>query len=148
KLTLDGLSRLEKDFTAEHLGRAITHSRMQQLAWTVVNHANMNRAQWFKDGRWTLPDTVLADAAKRQRLAGWWLEDAWGHPIKLVKRDKKRDQPTGWPQLDYYELVSAGPDGKFGSADDLELGSPNRWPLAQMWWLPDDSRLGLQGVRA
>src|SRR5262249_15180788 len=114
QLTLEGLARLEKGFTPERLAQALTLGRMQQLTWTAANYGNMNRAKFFKDGRWTFPEGALAEAAKRQGLADFWLKDAWGGPIKMVKRDKKRE---GMPyeQLAFYDLVSAGPDGKFGT---------------------------------
>src|SRR5262249_42735858 len=68
KLTLEGMARLEKDFTPQRLGEALTLARMQQLAWTVAGYANQNRAKFFKDGKWVLPEGVLAEAAKRQGL--------------------------------------------------------------------------------
>ena len=33
--------------------------------------------------------------------------------IKLAKRDSKSEHQTGCTQLDYYDFVSAGPDGEF-----------------------------------
>ncbi len=69
-----------------------------------------------------------------------WLKDAWGGTIKLVKRDKKRDHQTGWTQFDYHELVSAGPDGKFGTEDDVKWLNPNQWFLAQLWWIGSETR--------
>ena len=77
-------------------------------------------------------------AGRRGQAAGAstpsWLKDAWGNPIKLVKRDKKLDHPTGNTQFDYYELVSAGPDGKFDTADDVTSSATDQWHLAQGWW--------------
>ncbi len=90
----------------------------------------------MKDGKWILPETVLADAAKQQGLGGEWLKDAWGQPLKLVKLDKKRTDPQGNTQFEEYDIVSAGPDGKFGTEDDVKLSAEpvNPWRFAQMWW--------------
>src|SRR5262249_35576277 len=54
---------------------------------------------------------------------------------------------TGHQQLDQYELVSAGPDGKFGTADDLKPWSINdwqRWQMVQWWWLADPLKADLR----
>jgi hypothetical protein len=127
KLTLEELVKLEKGFTVDHLAEMVTMNRLQQLTWTVANYANSNRAKFFKDGKWTFPETMLADVAKAQRLDAQWLKDAWGEPIRLIKRDQKPANPMGWPQFDNYELVSAGPDGKFGTDDDLKQSDPKPW---------------------
>jgi RNA polymerase sigma factor (sigma-70 family) len=63
--------------------------------------------------------------------------DAWGRTIKLVKRAKPGANPTGWPQFNDYELVSAGPDGKFGTKDDVKLSEPAAWYGAQWWWISE-----------
>jgi 5-hydroxyisourate hydrolase-like protein (transthyretin family) len=145
QLTLEGLARLEKDFTPERFGRLLTESRMQQLAWTVANYANTNRAKFLKDGKWKFPETVLADAAKQQGLQSFWLNDAWGRPIKLAARDKTRTAPPD--QLAFYDLVSAGPDGKAGTGDDVRMPDKpgwNGWQQAQVWWLADETRQNQQ----
>ncbi len=139
KLTLEKLAELEGGFTPERFATALTMQRMQNLVWPLSNYSQQHQAEWFKDGKWNIPETALSEAAK-QHGAQASLPDAWGRPIKLVKRDKKRDPPTGWPQLDFYDLVSAGPDGKFGTADDVKLPPPNQWHLVQAWWIADESR--------
>ncbi len=147
KLTLEGLARLEKDFTPQRLGQGVTLARMQQLTWSVSNYANTNRAKFFKDGKWTLPEGVLAEAAKRQGLQSYWLEDAWGRPIKLVSLDKKRAAPALPEQFASYDLVSAGPDGKAGTADDVRIAdnpAVNPYVAWQVWWLGDEARQAQQ----
>jgi hypothetical protein len=132
---LEGLGRLEKDFTPDHLARAVTLSHMQTLFWVVVNYTNVNQAKYLKDGKWNLLESVLGEATQSQRLPDGYLKDGWGKAIRLVKRDAKFDHGTGCPQWDYHELVSAGPDGKFDTADDVRLGrSFNDWGAVQGWW--------------
>ncbi len=142
KLTLETVARLEKNFTPDNLARSITQQRLQQLQWTLINYANSRQREWLRDGKWNFPTTALADAARQQRLDSSWLVDAWGTPIKLAKLDKKRDNPSGQTQFDFHELVSAGPDRKFGTKDDVRMTDPNGWQFAQLWWAPDDMRLG------
>jgi hypothetical protein len=139
-LTLESLARLDKEFTVERLARAVSLGRMQQLHWPVVWISNNNQAKWLKDGKWTLPETILADAAKAQNIDASHLKDAWGNPFKMVKRDKKRDNSDGITQFDSYDMVSAGPDGKVGTEDDVTLPSTHHWQATHLFWLAEDSR--------
>jgi hypothetical protein len=143
KLTLEDLARMEKNFTGEHLARALTVQRMQNLIWPLGNYTQQNQAKWLKDGKWTIPETALAEAAKQHAMQASLL-DAWGRPMKLVKLDKPRQYIGGWSQWDQYDLISAGPDGKFGTADDVKLPPPGQWHLTQAWWVADDSRQATQ----
>src|SRR5262249_22296057 len=93
------------------------------------------------------PESALTEAVRRQRLESI-RQDAWGRLIKLVKLDKKRDHGTGWNQLDYCDLVSAGPDGQFGTADAVKLPPGTRWHLVQVWWIADESRQAAQAQLA
>jgi len=140
KLSLDDLARTEGGFTADRLVQALTMARLQQVSHAFVNYTNNHRAKFFKDGAWVVPTDVLAEALKQQGLGNEWLKDAWGTPIRLQKRAQKPAQPQGIPQLDEYEIVSAGPDGKFDTADDVKPWSLNdwqRWQMLQWWWLAD-----------
>src|SRR5262249_41519127 len=77
---------------------------------------------------------ILPEAAK---LRGASLKDAWGREVRLQKRKEKN--PTGVPQFDGIELVSAGPDGKFGTSDDVTWKPVNDWQVAMTWWRPGDA---------
>ena len=116
--------------------QAGTLNHMERLTWPLIYYTQVNQAKWFKDGKWSLPETVLADAAKNQSLDASWLKDGWGQPINLVKLDKKRETQTN-SVFDFYELVSAGSDGKFGTADDVKMLAPNQAQAAQWWWLEE-----------
>jgi hypothetical protein len=141
-LTLDDVAKLEKDFTVDSLAQMVSMNRIQQLAWWLNNYANANRAKLFKDGKWSFPDTILADVAKHQRFDAQWLKDAWGEPIRLIKRDKKPANTMGMPQFDSYELVSAGPDGKLGTDDDVRQFDPKMWPRLNGNWFNTDAQWG------
>src|SRR5262249_7004346 len=133
RLSLEGLARLEKDFNADRLARAFTSQRIQQLIWPVAGQANTHRAQWLKDGKWTGPASVIEDAIKAHGMAANTAHDAWGRPIKLVKRDKKLSNPTGHDLYNTHELVSAGPDGKFDTDDDVRQSVAIVWRHGG-WW--------------
>jgi hypothetical protein len=120
--TFDSLTAVDKDFTADRLARAITHQRMQQLIWMVVNYANAHRQEFFKNGKWTLPDDTLSKAVRGPGMSHNLAEDGWGKPFRLVREERKNDpQQKTWPPLEDYQIVSAGPDGKFGTTDDEKL---------------------------
>src|SRR5262249_52181680 len=136
-----GLARLEKDFNADRLARAFTSQRIQQLIWPVAGQANTHRAQWVKDGKWTVPASVIEDAIKASGMAANTVLDALGRPIKLVKRDKKRSSPAGHDLYNTHELVSAGPDGKFDTDDDVRQSVAIVWRHGG-WWGDQNLALG------
>jgi uncharacterized protein YfaS (alpha-2-macroglobulin family) len=145
-LTLAELAKLEKGFTADRLAEATTLQRLQQAQWSVVNHANQNQQKLQKNGVWTLPNSTLADAARQQGLDAKLLKDAWGKEFRLAQRKDKPAQPSGFPQLDQYEVASAGPDGQFDTADDVKVASPNDPKLnwVSWWWLAEPSNMELK----
>jgi hypothetical protein len=71
-----------------------------------------------------------------------WLTDVWGSAYRLVKSKTKHKHGTPYSQLDYYQLVSAGPDRNYNSKDDVTWNSldHNIWNQGQWWWLADPSR--------
>jgi hypothetical protein len=143
KWTIESLAKIEKTMTADRLAKAVTMGRIQQLTWALVNYTNSNQARWLKNGKWSLSDSMLADAAKNQNLTKISIQDAWGRPIRLVRHEKKQNNFLGIPQFDFYELVSAGPDGKLGTDDDLNQMNQSQWQLAQSAWFDDGmTRLG------
>ena len=146
KLTLEGLSRMEPSFSAERFAAALTRDRIQHVGSWFMNYALSNKAKFYKDGKWTFPETVLADALKSVGMPEQsWLRDAWGRPLKLIKRDKLIGHGTGQGPWDFHELVSAGPDGKFETADDVAIALPHRWgEYGQSWWMEEGHRLKQQ----
>jgi 5-hydroxyisourate hydrolase-like protein (transthyretin family) len=142
KLTMEDVTRLEPMFTPDQLGRAITLNRLQQLTWAVINYSNGHRNNYFKDGKWSFPKNFLVEATRGPGFQGNLLKDTWGEPIRLVHRDKKLEHRLGHTQFDYAELVSAGPDRKFGTKDDLRLTDWNQlnqlgW-IGQSWWMEQE----------
>jgi len=132
KLTLHELMAGEKDFDADHLAAAITRHRMERLAEALVKYTSA-RAKRFKDGRWTFPAMALVEAARQEGLGDEWLRDGWGQAIKLVPRDNKAVNRTGHAQFDHYDLVSAGPDRDFETADDVSWVRTGP-RIAGGWW--------------
>ncbi len=141
KLTLEALARTEKGFSLDNLTAAITHDRMKEVARVFVDYTSASKAKYYKDGRWTFPATVLSDAVRQHGLSEMAVQDAWGQGFKLIAVKAKRPNPTGHSQFDNYDIVSAGPDRDYQTADDI------RWTQSQKrtvrgWWAQ-----GGQGVR-
>jgi hypothetical protein len=137
-LTLEGLAKLDKGFTAERLAQAITVARMHRVAWAFAQHAQENRGKWFKNGKWSFPETALSDAVRaNMKVDPDQLKDVWGRSLKLVKREKRwENNPWGAganSALEFYDIVSAGPDGKLGTDDDIKLSGV--WNhIGFGWW--------------
>jgi 5-hydroxyisourate hydrolase-like protein (transthyretin family) len=137
ELTLESLGRLERTFTPAHLGKAATANRLNQVMWTVIHHTNQNQAKYKKGDEWVLPDTVVDEAVKSQRLHVGYAKDAWGEPFRLVKRGKRNDKGFGNGQFAHYDLVSAGADGTMGTMDDVTSTDAMalNFGATGLWWM-------------
>src|SRR5262249_16906485 len=120
KLTLLEITQLEPSLTADNLAKALTLQRMNQIYWAVVNYTNQRPGQFFSKDKWVLSERIIVDALKSQNIDPSWARDIWGQPIRLEARAKPTNDPWGQPQFQFHELVSAGPDRKFGTKDDLK----------------------------
>ncbi|MCI0684678.1 MAG: MG2 domain-containing protein [Gemmataceae bacterium] len=141
KLTLDDLARLEGTFTPAQLAQAATVQRLHQVMWSVVHYTNQHQARFKKGQRWTLPDNVVDEVVKAQRLHAGYAKDAWGQPFRLVKRDKKHDQQFGNGQFEFFDLVSLGADGELGTQDDVTRDAAialNMGRFRGVWWMDAD----------
>jgi hypothetical protein len=147
RLTLEGLAKLEKGFTAERLAEALTTNRMHELLTAFVYYTNINQKTMLKEGKWTFPKDVLANAARTWGLNDNWLKDVWGHPFKLVRLKKKQDHKSAFSQFDRHVLVCAGPDGKFDTRDDRKMGDRPQYAYydASSWWTRNPSHLATVG---
>lgn len=123
-LTITSLQALDKHLTFDNVARRITRQRQLRL---LVALAGFVRAKQLDYGwpRRKEPTSWLAalrswhnpDSDNRIQHAD--LFDAWGRPFKLVKARGARARFRFLEPVPGYELLSAGPDGRFGSADDL-----------------------------
>ena len=136
KLTLDGPGEAREGLHAGPAGpgrHAEPHAAAQLGVWSTS--ANGQQARVLQ-GRQVDASRkrCSADAAKATRAMTSSLKDAWGKPLKLVKRDKKMRR-TRWAADSSIStsIVSAGPDGKFGTDDDREARRTQRvnsWRMA------------------
>jgi hypothetical protein len=148
-LTISDLGRLEKDFTADKLGQAITAHHMSGLLSILEQYLNQNRNRYFAQGEWILPANLIDEALRATKREAFWGQDVWGRPLRLVRLEKKADHPYVPAQFAQYELISAGPDGKLSNADDVRMrdvikGSREGW-LQMAWFMPPTKR-GIHAV--
>ena len=92
--------------------RALQQIKVEKTRQVLEKIASAIEAYWQKNGQ--LPqfsDYVgLSDALFPLYMSPMVRLDAWGDPLSATRVD-----------LETVRLVSAGPDGKFGTADDIEL---------------------------
>jgi uncharacterized protein YfaS (alpha-2-macroglobulin family) len=125
RMTLEEVAALEPRFTPEKLAKAVTQNRLFEMYWALVHFKNNHPQKMQKDGKLVLTDALVKEAIDWVKKQGYirtesWQKDAWGNAIRLVRRDKPVQHViSGDAGLGQYELVSAGPDGKFGTADDI-----------------------------
>lgn len=148
KLTLHDLADLEKEFTPDSMGKAITAQRIQELQAHLGQYTNNNKAQFIQGGQWLLPANLIQVLVTKKAIDPSMAKDAWGEPFRLVRLEKKTANPTGNPAFDEYEIISSGPDRKLSTADDVRM----REVFAQLhggwwggnWWM-DQDRLAMFG---
>jgi hypothetical protein len=96
----------------EDVQRALQQARIDETRRMLDKIAAAIEAYRQKNGR--LPDFIdyiaLSDALSPLYLSPLIREDAWNHALAAVRLSQ-----------DTIRLVSAGPDGKPGTADDIEL---------------------------
>jgi hypothetical protein len=131
-LTLADLPRLEPGFTAERLARALTSYRCRQLATFLAAEVVQIVPPGQKAARWVMPEGALERVLK-SRVGVENGRDAWGRPFRLVPLAAPRRELCGVEQLEEQDLQSAGPDGKFGTADDVTFTARTGW-LLPYWW--------------
>ncbi|MBX3247390.1 MAG: hypothetical protein KF901_09420 [Myxococcales bacterium] len=120
-LTIERLEALDRSFSWDTVARRITRERLFKLLLALRQFVQ----QGALDLPWTRPGdpTLWVEQLRGRYVDGagsirpGLLVDGWGRPFRLVRTARARFgqvQPVAG-----YELVSAGPDGRFGNADDV-----------------------------
>jgi 5-hydroxyisourate hydrolase-like protein (transthyretin family) len=140
KLTVKRLKDLEKGFTADRLARAVTYRRMQELANVLQMFGGRRGRRGGRTARDGVTAKTLKAAAELGGLGDKGLRDGWGRTMRLVKRAAKTRVDFFGPPFNRFDLMSAGPDGKFGTADDVKYDFGHRDQLGVTWWQPEQGR--------
>lgn len=123
-LSVSALQRLAPEFSYDNVARRVTRERLLK---TIVALRQFVKIKGL-DFRWavrgdprkfleSLPDWV--DEEGEASLLEWDLYDGWGQPMRLRKAKSGRARFRFVEPVVGYELVSAGPDGRFGNGDDV-----------------------------
>jgi hypothetical protein len=119
-LTIERLEALDRGFGYDAVARRITRERLFTLLLALRQFVQENTL----DLAWTRPGdpTLWIERLKHRYVAGGTIRagqlvDGWGRPFRLVATARARF-PNVQPVVGY-ELVSAGPDGRFGNGDDV-----------------------------
>jgi hypothetical protein len=125
-LTIDVLQRLDPAFTYDNVARRVTRRRLFATLLALRHFVNAHQLdlRWSWRGDPTLWLRAIVQDGESYDEDGNTLSqndllDGWGNPIAL------RPAPGGHPRFAFlvpvqgYELVSAGPDEHFGTADDV-----------------------------
>lgn len=122
-LDIAALTTLDPSFTYDHVARRITRQRLFRVLWflrELVRDRQLDLA-WARRGDpreyplSLLEAEIYNDGESPERAH---LFDAWGHPFVLVpvRGHARFDRLQPVPG---FELVSGGPDGRVGNADDV-----------------------------
>lgn len=120
-LTITQLKRLDRNFNYDAVARRITRRRLFGL---LLGLRNFVRQRGF-DLPWATPGdpTLWLAPLNGQNVPGFGqitarsLADGWGRPFALRRVTNARFQRV--QPVAGFELVSAGPDGRFGTGDDI-----------------------------
>lgn len=118
RLTLADLEALDRSFTFDNLARRVTRKRLLGLLIHLRNFVRRRELDLWQES--DDPSPWLEVMVDETSLARDALRDGWGRPMAIRRAPGGRARfrlitplPDGW------ELVSSGPDGRFGTGDDL-----------------------------
>lgn len=124
-LTIEALQALDKHFVYDNVARRLTRERLLRLLVALrqfVHHEKLDY-EWARRGD---PRTWLGALRESEDWddSGVDLEreqffDGWGRPFAIRKARGARARFRFLEPIVGYELLSAGPDGKFGTGDDV-----------------------------
>ncbi len=105
------------------------HTSRTKEIYAALKRYGQENEQWFrvsildkKTNAWVFPENAIQRLIKRKLLQPKQSRDLWGNIFALRKRKSSVENRSHDQRLRFVELVSAGPDGRLGSKDDL--GSP------------------------
>ncbi len=123
-LSIADLQRLDSEFVYDNVARRITRERLMRVLIGMRQFVKTEQLdyQWARRGD---PKTWLGALLSWDDPEGdFFIEaeqfyDAWGKPFAIRKAAGPRARFRFLEPIVGYEIVSAGPDGRFGTRDDL-----------------------------
>lgn len=125
-LTIEGLAALDPTITFDNAARRITRQRLFHLYVSLEHFVRSKQLShaWARrgdPGRWLLGLIDWADADEHDAIKREDLFDAWGHPFSLQRSRGGNSRFRFLEPIPGWEIVSAGPDGRLNTADDLAV---------------------------
>lgn len=123
-LTIAALRALDPNLTFDHVARRLTRQRQLRLLVALKHFVRAGQLDysWARRKSPTSWLTSLRDWESPEgdvNIGRKDLFDAWGRPFKIRKARGARARFRFLEPITGYELLSAGPDGRFGTRDDL-----------------------------
>ena len=123
-LTITALQALDPKLTFDNVARRLTRERQLRLLVALQHFIRAGQLD-YAWARRKSPTSWLTSLRDYQSPEGdisiqrEQLFDAWGRPFKIRKARGARARFRFLEPIVGYELLSAGPDGRFGTRDDL-----------------------------
>ncbi len=118
RMTLTDIQALDRNITFDNVARRVTRERLLQLLVHLRDFVRSRELDLWQGGR--DPGPWLNLLVEEENVTEAALHDGWGRrmAIRRARGGRARFQfltplPSRW------ELVSSGPDGRFGTADDM-----------------------------
>jgi hypothetical protein len=127
EVTVDMLTEVDPGFTFETVARRVARKRLVFLLGTLLRDLDPDGTGEDRGRRRSSgpPERWLSELVRRGVVAPSDLLDPWGGVFAL-RRTGRTPRFTIAAEAEGYELVSPGPDGRIGTADDV------RDPLARV----------------
>lgn len=121
-LTIDQLRRFDAQIDYDHVARRITRERLFRLILSLRGfvHGQGFDLPWSRLGdpsEW-MPALMGRPVPGGGPIARGDLVDGWGRPFEIRPARGGRARFSFVDALGTWEIVSAGPDGRFGTGDD------------------------------
>lgn len=118
---IDVLRRLDPSFNYDNVARRITRKRLFHLLFALreLTRSNGLDMRWSWRGDPTQWLRHLDELETEHNIQDNELVDGWGRPFQIRPAAGGRVRFTMIAPVAGYEIVSAGPDGRFGNGDDL-----------------------------
>ncbi|TET31272.1 MAG: hypothetical protein E3J72_22725 [Planctomycetota bacterium] len=131
---LDALAKSDKAFAAVNLMSGFLNNRVKTIYNRgVCSYLHHGAGRKYKiGGKWDLPDDIVDEFVRQGKIKKEQTLDPWGNQMKLVARQRRGGGSQGCGISQEFMVISAGPDGKFDTADD---------------WKESDSRTGYTQYR-
>jgi hypothetical protein len=115
-------------FRTEDFALEIHQQRVQQIYYALSSLAYRSTQAGgdkkvrvdAKRNAWIFPTGAIRDAVKKGLLQQQYSRDVWGHGFVLRAHAQEKKGYYYYDQrLRFYDVISAGPDGRLATADDL-----------------------------